>query len=152
MSLHGLSMSTACQSEFASRTHCLVESVLSVLAAQVREYGVLNEHARCNGCISTRDRLHAFAFHEHCRRAIVPQDNGSDHRARTMILQGEKTARKPGFAYIALLSGDWCVPDFHVMNARPISTLFSRQRQRRYSRTSCLHYACLLYTSPSPRD
>ena len=31
-------------------------------------------------------------------------DNGSDHRVRTIILQAEKTARKPDFACIALLS------------------------------------------------
>ena len=60
--------------------NCLIESVLSVLAAQAREYDALNEHARCNGCISTRDRLHAFAFHETCRRAIVPQDNARVNR------------------------------------------------------------------------
>ena len=34
----------------------------SILAIQPNEV----EHARCNDCISsTRDRLHAFAFHEH---------------------------------------------------------------------------------------
>ena len=52
-----------------------------MLAVQVREYDALNEHARYNGCISTRDRLHAFEFHEHCRRAIVPQDNARVNRA-----------------------------------------------------------------------
>ena len=31
-------------------------------------------------------------------------DNGSDHRAGTIILQAEKSARKPGFACITLLS------------------------------------------------
>ena len=34
----------------------------------------------------------------------IERDNGSDHRVRTMILQAEKTARKPDFACIALLS------------------------------------------------
>ena len=33
-------------------------------------------------------------------------DNGSDHRAGTIILQAEKPTRKPGFACITLLSGD----------------------------------------------
>ena len=81
MSLHGLSMSTACQSEFGQRTRCSIESVPPELAAQVRKNDALNEHARCNGCISTRDRLHAFALHETCRRAIVPQDNARVNRA-----------------------------------------------------------------------
>ena len=31
-------------------------------------------------------------------------DNGSDHRAGTIILQAEKSARKSGFACITLLS------------------------------------------------
>ena len=34
------------------------------------------------------------------------RDSGSDHRAGTIILQAEKSARKPGFACITLLSGD----------------------------------------------
>ena len=39
------------------------------------------------------------AWHYLCRK----RDNGSDHRAGTMILQAEKPARKPGFACITLL-------------------------------------------------
>ena len=31
------------------------------------------------------------------------RDNGSDHRAGTIVLQAKKTARKPGFACITLL-------------------------------------------------
>ena len=37
--------------------------------------------------------------------------NVRDHRARTIILQAEKHARKPGFACIALLCGDWPLRD-----------------------------------------
>ena len=37
---------------------------------------------------------------------MIERDNGSDHRAGTIILQAEKTARKPGFACITLLSRD----------------------------------------------
>ena len=36
--------------------------------------------------------------------SLVSLDNGSDHRAGTIILQAEKSARKPGFACITLLS------------------------------------------------
>ena len=38
---------------------------------------------------------------------LPKRDNGSDHRVRTIILQAEKTARKPDFACIALLSCDF---------------------------------------------
>ena len=37
---------------------------------------------------------------------MIKRDNGRDHRVRTVILQAEKTARKPDFACIALLSAD----------------------------------------------
>ena len=43
----------------------------------------------------SRSRQHVFT-------ALL--DNGSDHRAGTIILQAEKPARKPGFACITLLS------------------------------------------------
>ena len=35
---------------------------------------------------------------------IFEADNGSDHRTGTIILQAEKSTRKPGFACITLLS------------------------------------------------
>ena len=38
--------------------------------------------------------------------SILKADNGSDHRAGTIILRAEKPARKPGFACITLLCGD----------------------------------------------
>jgi hypothetical protein len=34
-------------------------------------------------------------------------NNGSDHRAGTIIMQAEKSARKSGFACITLLCGVW---------------------------------------------
>ncbi len=39
-------------------------------------------------------------------QCYLPQ-NVSDHRAGTIILQAEKTARKPGFACITLLCLGW---------------------------------------------
>ena len=46
-------------------------------------------------------------FRDLIGHSIIQADNGSDHRAGTIILQAEKTARKPGFACITLLSDDW---------------------------------------------
>ena len=43
---------------------------------------------------------HAYIIHQ---SELTKADNGSDHRAGTMILQAEKHARKPGFACITLL-------------------------------------------------
>ena len=46
------------------------------------------------------------ASHYLCRK----RDNVRDHRAGTTILQAEKSARKPGFACITLLSRDFHLP------------------------------------------
>ena len=49
-------------------------------------------------------------------------DNDRDNRARTIILQAEKHARKPGFACIALLSAALQVAFTLILNSRLIFT------------------------------
>ena len=99
-------MSTAHQNENAERITRSIDSDLMMLAALTLIVAALDEHVGCTDPFFITQPTACLCISAVRRRAIAPQDNVSDHRVRTMIMRAEKTARKPDFACIALLSTD----------------------------------------------
>ena len=126
---------------------------MSILAQRLHPLGVA-ARIECRASLRWRESLAGMsrtrtsisrASHYLCRK----RDNVRDHRAGTIILQAEKSARKPGFACITLLSRAFAFR----FRPRVIFTHAKVDEKRHPSKPQeNTLYCCLLYTSPSPRD